>query len=308
MKLTMRRYRDENDYWHIREFLREVLCLNGLRERSWSVARLDYWRWHGIENCRSCDALEKVTYLWETSQGDLAAVLNPEDAGQVFLQVHPAHASRALEEAMVSLAEERLAAIRDGAHTLAVWVDSEDTLLQAVLRHRGYTQGNAAESQWRRDLEGPIPEVPVAEGYTVRPLGDEAELPARSWSSWRGFHPDEPDEKYQGWEWYRNIQRCPLYRRDLDILAAAPDGSVAAFATLWFDDVTRTAYVEPVATVPEHRRKGLARAVITEGLRRVQALGARRAFVGGYDPGPNALYASVLSPACDRSEQWIIQQ
>jgi mycothiol synthase len=153
-------------------------------------------------------------------------------------------------------------------------------------------------------LDDPFPHAPVAEGYTIRCLGDESELPARSWASWRGFHPNEPDEKYQGWEWYHNIQRCPLYRRDLDMLAAAPDGTIASFATFWYDDATRTVYIEPVATVPEHQRKGLARAVITEGLRRVQRLGAVRAFVGGYEPGPDALYSSTLSPACDQLEQW----
>jgi hypothetical protein len=47
------------------------------------------------------------------------------------------------------------------------------------------------------------------------------------------------------------------------------------------------------------------RAVISEGLRRVQRLGATRAFVGGYEPGPNALYSSVLSREHDRSEAWV---
>jgi len=28
MKLTMRKYQDEEDYWQIREFLREVFLLN----------------------------------------------------------------------------------------------------------------------------------------------------------------------------------------------------------------------------------------------------------------------------------------
>jgi hypothetical protein len=70
-------------------------------------------------------------------------------------------------------------------------------------------------------------------------------------------------------------------------------------------DVTRSAYIEPVATVPEHLRRGLARATITEGLRRLQRLGATRAFVGGYETAPKALYASVLSAEHDRSEQWI---
>ena len=38
MKLTMRLYQDEDDYWRIREFLRQVFLLNGRRELSRQVA------------------------------------------------------------------------------------------------------------------------------------------------------------------------------------------------------------------------------------------------------------------------------
>ena len=84
-----------------------------------------------------------------------------------------------------------------------------------------------------------------------------------------------------------------------------PDGEIASFCTIWYDDVTRTAYIEPVATIPEHLRRGLARATLTEGLQRLQELGAVRAFVGGYEPAANALYASTLSPVHASSQQWI---
>jgi hypothetical protein len=57
--------------------------------------------------------------------------------------------------------------------------------------------------------------------------------------------------------------------------------------------------------VPAHRRKGLARAVLTDGLRRVQRLGADLAFVGGHSEAANALYGSVLSDGCERYELWL---
>jgi mycothiol synthase len=304
VKPTMRLYQNENDYWRIRAFLRQVMLLNDIREKSWHVARLDYWRWHGILN-QGDGLLEQDVFLWETGEGQIAGVLNREEAGHAHLQVHPGRRTPELEEEMIALAEERLAVQRKGKQAIAVWTDAQDTLRLDILKRRGYTKGKWVEHQWRRDLDAPLPNAPVPAGYTVRSLGDVDELPARSWASWRGFHPNEPDEDYEGWEWYHNIQRCPLYRRDLDIVAVAPGGEIASFCTLWYDDVTRSAYVEPVATVPEHLRLGLARAAITEGLRRLQRLGATRAFVGGYEPGPNALYASVLSPEHDRSEQWI---
>ena len=304
MKTMMRSYQDENDFWGIRNFLREVLVLNGLREKSWHVARFDYWRWHGLENCHSNDPIEQVTFLWETLDGMIAAVLNPEEYGQVFLQIHPAFKTEKLEEEMIAFAEKHLTATHAEKRRISIWVDSEDTLRLDLLKGRGYSKGKWTESQWRRDLEKPIPDVSVAAGYDIRSLGDESELPTRSWASWRGFHPHEPAEKYEGWEWYRNIQRCPLYRQNLDMVATFGD-VIASCATFWYDDTTRTVYIEPVFTIPEHQRRGLARAVITEGLRRVQEMGAKVAFVGGFEPGPDGLYSSVLSPARDCLEEWI---
>ena len=139
----------------------------------------------------------------------------------------------------------------------------------------------------------------------VRALGDESELPARSWLSWKVFHPDELDEKYQGWEWYRNVQRVPIYRRDLDIVAVAADGELAAFCTVWFDDITRTAVFEPVGTHPNHQKRGLGKAVMNEGLRRAQRLGATLATVSSYSTGAHALYESMGFTEVDLLEPWI---
>ncbi|MEW6400596.1 MAG: hypothetical protein AB1649_02285 [Chloroflexota bacterium] len=44
MKTRKRPYQNEDDYWRIRDFLRQVMISNGRRELSWHVARLDYAR------------------------------------------------------------------------------------------------------------------------------------------------------------------------------------------------------------------------------------------------------------------------
>lgn len=87
-----------------------------------------------------------------------------------------------------------------------------------------------------------------------------------------------------------------MYRRDLDIVAVAPDGSHASFCTLWYDDVTRSGYFEPVGTDPDHQRRGLAKAVMFEAMRRIRRMGAVQVSVGGTPDPANALYASVMQP------------
>lgn len=49
--INYRPYQSEEDFWKMRDFLREVFVLNGFRERAWHVARLEYARWHTCLNC-----------------------------------------------------------------------------------------------------------------------------------------------------------------------------------------------------------------------------------------------------------------
>lgn len=304
MKLTSRTYRSEDDYWRIRQFLRDVYLLNNRLEYCWQVYRFDYWRWHGVENIGQ-GPLEQKVFLWETSSGELASVLNAEGDGEAFLQIHPAFRTEGLLTEMLETAEGHLAAKQNGQRSLAVWANERDTQLKGMLSERRYRRPEKGfEAVRRRTIDGALPERKLAEGYTLRALGDAEELPARTWASWRGFHPDEPDDGYGGWEWYRNVQRCPLYRRDLDLVAVASGGEIAAFCTVWFDDATRTGAFEPVACVPEHYRKGLASAVMAEGLRRLQRLGATLATVGSYSPHAHALYESMGFTDHMLSEPW----
>lgn len=303
MPLTQRAYCDA-DYWRIRAFLREVLLANGRRERSWSLLRWDYWRWHIHANIFRF-SLPQVVTLWEDS-GHIAAVLNPDARGEAFFQIHPAQAGPALEAELLSRAEATLAVTsEDGRRRLTVWAPAAERARQELLAQHGYVKGEPAEHmRWRDLTEDNLPTVPLAAGYTVRALGDDSELPARSWLSWRVFHPNEPDERYEGWTWYHNVQRVPLYRRDLDLVAVAPDGTLAAFCTVWLDDVTRTAVFEPVGTHPHHQQRGLGKAVMTEGLRRAQRLGATLATVSSYSTAAHALYAAVGFTAFELNEPW----
>jgi len=294
MKTTMRRYLKDEDYWSIRRFLRDILILNNRKQVSWDVARFDYWRWHGILNMKD-GTLENDVFIWEEEGGNIAAVLNREAPGSVFLQIHPNFLTEELVAEMLSVAERHLTVPTvDNQMTLHVWAETNDHQFQKILNHRGYevSPNILSEHQRMRDLNEPIPQAPVAEGYTIKPMGDIDDHPARCCVSWRAFHPDEPDENFED-GWYHNVQKAPLYRRDLDLIAVAPEGEFAAFCTIWFDDYTRTGLFEPVGAAPDHRRRGLSKAVLSEGLIRLKCLGADIAYVGSYSEPAHALYASA---------------
>lgn len=292
MGLTKRSYVAQ-DYQAIRRFLSQNLLLNGTVQKSWHVSRWDYWRWHVLENITHAE-LEKVIHLWETPSGKLGAVLHPEGDGEAFLEISPELVSKKLIEEMIIEAEAALSTRNlSGSCELTIWSIHEDALREQVLIERGYSRGETPEYLRWRDINDPIPSYQIETGYTIRSLGDHTELPARSWASWRAFHPDEPDVAYQGWEWYLNVQKADGYRQDMDLVAVAQDGVIAGFCTVWFDPATHTGMFEPVGVVPEHKQKGLGKALMYEGLARLESLGARRAFVGSYGPIAHALYESA---------------
>ncbi len=302
-KLFMRPYRDDEDFWRMRNFLREVFLLNDRLEHSWSLPRLDYWRWHFIQSCESAP-MEQVTFLWETADGQLAAVLHPIFKGEAYLQVHPYFRSAELENEILAFAEQHLFMTDSaGRRLLFALADEDDALRSEVFKTRGYTHRDKPVYRWRRDLDTPLPEVSVAPGYNIRSMGDAREYQARAWASWRTFHPDDSDDGFDSGDWYANLQSAPLYRRDLDIVAEALNGEIAAFSTIFYDDFTRSAVCVLVGTVPTHQHRGLGKAVITEGLHRLQRMGGTRVFANGFDPPANALYGSALGTSY-RAESW----
>jgi ribosomal protein S18 acetylase RimI-like enzyme len=308
MEYSLRPYECEDDFWRLRAFLREVFILNNRLQRSWHVARLDYARWHSLLNLAKL-RLADVAFLWE-ADGELIGFVMPDGGkGEAHLCVHPTLRTRELQEEMLGVAEERLAAQgQDGSRSLTVWSPDVDDLRKDLLAERGYRKAEGAESIWRRCLDEPIPDVPLAPGYSIRPLGDGLELLERCYASGLGFHKGDiriAVENRDDVTWYRNIQTAPLYRRDLDLIVAAPDGAIAAFCTIWFDDVTRSAYFEPVATVPAQQKRGLGKAVMTEGMRRLQRMGCTLATVTGGSPWANALYRSVMGPEQELYEPWV---
>ncbi|MGW5362557.1 GNAT family N-acetyltransferase [Actinopolymorpha pittospori] len=98
-------------------------------------------------------------------------------------------------------------------------------------------------------------------------------------------------------ESYEGVRQTAGYRGDLHILVEAPDGTMASSTILWLDEVNKTVEFEPVGTHPDHRRRGLARAMLLHGMQLARAAGATHATVvclgaPGY-PKARGLYYGV---------------
>jgi GNAT superfamily N-acetyltransferase len=81
-------------------------------------------------------------------------------------------------------------------------------------------------------------------------------------------------------EKYAGVTSTWPYRPEFDFVVVAPDGALACSALGWYDEANRTGEFEPVGTHPDHRRLGLASAVMLFGMQRFRAAGATHAIVG----------------------------
>jgi predicted N-acetyltransferase YhbS len=72
---------------------------------------------------------------------------------------------------------------------------------------------------------------------------------------------------------------APHLNSYLHTVAENQDGEYVAYCGSWYDQKTDYAYIEPVCTIPEYRKKGLGRVVLLESLKRCYSLGAKKTYV-----------------------------
>jgi len=287
---TGRGYRGERDYRLVRELLVASYPITpfGL---NWEVRRLDGWFWQHADDDRARRGPCADVRLWTLGDDRLVGAVFSEDGrGDAHLQVHPDH--RGLETEMVAWAEANLAAPADGGGLrLDVPALEDDEYRLDLLDRRGY-RPVWNEMCRRMPLEpGSPPDRRPVEGYRIRGLrpGDAVDHQRVADVLNAGFGRSSHTAA-----WFATLTRSPAYRAELHLVAETPDGAFASFVGVTYDPENRRGIVEPVCTDPAHRRRGLAAALLVEGIRRVAALGAVEMILGtGDDPGTNAFYAGL---------------
>jgi len=301
--IRSRPFRDENDWLRGRNLLIETYPIMPL-DWNWEIRRWDGWRYHSLASGVN-PTPENLFRLWETEEGHLVGVVHPEGQGDAYLEIHPDY-RQLIEEDMLTWAEQNLAMSPspDSPPELQIFINEYDIRRLSLAQERGFVRMDEFGVSRRMRLGyGPLPAVDLHPGYTLRSTrpGDEGDCQRMADVLNAGFN----RTRHTAAE-YRNLSaNSPSFRHDLNLVAEVPDGSFAAHVGLTLDEVNRRAIFEPVCTCPAHRRKGLARSLMIEGLHRLRRLGALEATVGTGDMGPaNALYDSIGFTEIQKGYMW----
>ncbi|MBN1658318.1 MAG: GNAT family N-acetyltransferase [Anaerolineae bacterium] len=240
--------------------------------------------------------------LWLDGHGHLLAwAVMQKPFWTIDYALKPA-ADMKLHRDVLAWADSRARDLLDAGQGLPAWfihLFAHHTARRRNLEEAGFAdQADRGEDSWSKVLMGrpasdPWPDSPVPPGYTIRPLAGESEVEA-----YVALHRAAFGTTNMTPEWRARTLRHPEYVPDLDLVAVAPDGSLAAFCVAWLDRMSHrevSGQIEPLGVHDEHRRLGLGRAILREALRRLHQHGARTVYVetDNYRDGALATYESA---------------
>ena len=274
MTIRVRPYDRPRDYERIGQFLLDTYQ-PGEKPGNWLQSRWEYMHYHPYLVESALDGIG----VWEDN-GSIVGVANCEmQLGEAFFQIQPDYAH--LKSEMLEYAEDHLhARLDDGRGYLRAYINDFDTEFESIAERQGYQKrDDATQPTTQYIITSPFPAIVVPDGFRLKSLAEDNDLRKSDRVLWRGFnHPGEPPAN--GIDGRKQMQSAPNFRKDLNIVAVAPDGNFVAYSGIWYLPAHNIAYIEPVATDPDYRRLGLGTAVVLEGIRRCGELGATVSFVG----------------------------
>lgn len=236
----------------------------------------------------------EVMTIWEDDSGVVAWVLASPRFRGYDAQVRPDLRGGAFEREVLEYADARTAELMrrhgiDSDHMLGDAFRCDPTRIE-LLTSLGWALDGDPPYVINRALIADLAEPVIPPGYTIRPVAGVEEAAAVAEVHAAAF-------PGAGWtpELYRYVMESPGYDPGRELVAESADGAFAAFAVTWYDHLNRTGLLEAVGTHPEHRQRGLGRAVVTFAAHHMAAAGMEYAIVANFasNAASEALYRSA---------------
>lgn len=222
--------------------------------------------------------LDKIR-LWE-DKGRLVAIATFDTRlGTAYCLTFPEYAYLKCE--MLAYAENHLAT----AEGFNVVIPNHDSEFQKIAHDLGYVATRDAEHDAVFYLSHANLAYTLPEGFRIVSMNERYDPYEYRHVLWKGFNHELngegsfsfTDEDRKGVDFEMNRDNIDL---SLKLAVVNPEGHFVSYCGLWFDNEVDFALIEPLATDPDFRGRGLAKAVVLEGVLRVKEQGATRVFVG----------------------------
>jgi len=298
MNYTAHPYQSRNDLYQIGKLIRRAYARQK-RFNAWSFCRYDIWALRRIADAGSFNdhSWQEYFQLMQDENGLLVGAAfafdnhhwrkNPEPYALI---VDPDHAQ--LAKVLFDWAE--------SSGMCEIEVLQGNTFLCDLAQLRGYTRSNDFMILREKILmDTPHETVSLPQGYSIRTLNQS------EWNCYfEAVHAvfnrmDTPQA-------FASIQRAPSNVHELHLNVVNDQNQIAAFCSVWLDRENNLAEFEPVGTVPQFQKQGLAAALIAYACNRLREMNCSQVNVASWSEsiGANKLYSACGLVEYDRLYDW----
>lgn len=218
------------------------------------------------------------TRLW-THADRLAGFAFIDEFNNLRFEIDPDFASEGLEDEIVNwgvLCMRERNAQSGQNETLDYSCSPENRQRIAIVERHGFVTDRVRTLHYARSMDEPICDHSFPPGFTYRSVEGETEV-----EKLVALHRAAFGTQKMTVENRLAIMRAPYYEPDLDLVAVAPNGDLAAFCICGFDvDDEHVGYTDPIGTHPHYQRLGLGKAIVTVGMLALRRRGARLVKLG----------------------------
>lgn len=224
------------------------------------------------------------TRLWLDAQGRLAGFCLVDHYQNLRFEIDPRATGREMEAEMVAWGAacvRRMMREQREALTLDASCREDDVERIALLERHGFVRQAVRSLHLARSLERPIPTPQLPAGFRIRHATGEQDVEALV-----ALHRAAFGTEHMTVEERLAMMSAPDYEPELDLVAVAPDGRLAAYCLCSISREENAhsgrneGTTDPVATHPDFQRRGLALALLLTGMKKLSERGMETALLG----------------------------
>ncbi|MCU0492753.1 MAG: GNAT family N-acetyltransferase [Chloroflexaceae bacterium] len=196
------------------------------------------------------------------------------------------HAPAGLYQEMLAWAKARATELLARGEGRPMWflsIDAARRQQRRELEAAGFVDiSDVGEDSWSKVLfehgdASKLEPVSLPEGLTIRSLNPASEI-----QQYVAMHREVFDSENMTADWRTRSTRMPGYNNVLDLVLASEDGELQGFCVGWLQHLASgevVGQIEPLGVRESQRGQRLSRQLLTEAIRHMQELGARRIVV-----------------------------
>lgn len=268
MKFNFKNF-DYSFYDKVCEFLIEI-SKNNCKHINWNWAR---WEWMFFHPEFDRNLIGKIG-LWFADEDLVGLTTYDHYFGEAFFAV-----KEGFEQLEKDILEYAIANFCD-ENGLGIAVNDTDIKTVELLKKYGFSINQQTENILELKLSDFNFDIKQIEGISLESINKEKDLYKHHELLWKGFdHEGKAPLDEDTINKQEIMLSAPHMNSLLHVIAKNESLEYVSYCGLWYDENLDYVYIEPVCTIPEYRKKGIARIVLAQALKRAYDLGAKKAYV-----------------------------